>query len=378
MKREVITSIDPKSPVSEVFRALRTNLQYLNKKDGAQTILLTSTVQGEGKSFVAANLAVTFAQAGKNVVLVDSDMRRPRQHRIFENKQYPGLSNFLSGVDVYSSSNKIMLKDCLYETEVSNLFLLPAGVIPPNPSELLQSEKLPDMIEELKKVFDVVIFDGAPCILVTDATLVSRLVDATILVTTQGKTKIEDLKEAKKRIKRVGGNIAGVVLNRVKVSGKKYGERYYYSSANADDERSNRFEKIERNKKMDEDEDILNRIEDENKQEKSTRHEHNRKRRRRRKEQSEVESNNIIEEEYNRRKRKSASSDKLNSIDKLDDEERMELLKKIGKADEDDEIETKTKTQRKMKKEMDLDEDESMNEKKIKEILKEINNAKKE
>ncbi len=234
MKKEIITSVDPKSPVSEVFRALRTNLQYLNKNDGAQTILLTSTMQGEGKSFVAANLAVTFAQAGKDVLIIDTDMRRPRQNKIFDADLYPGLSNYLSGVNIYRSSHEVKLKECIYKTKIDNLSLLPAGNIPPNPSELLQSEKLPELIKELKGMFDVLIFDGAPCLLVTDATLVSRLVDATILVCSQRKTRIEELKEAKTRIKRVGGNIAGVVLNRVKVSSKKYGEKYYYASTEKD------------------------------------------------------------------------------------------------------------------------------------------------
>lgn len=232
MKREIITSVDPKSPVSEVFRTLRTNLQYLNKKNGAQTILLTSTIQGEGKSFIAANLAVTFAQANKKVIIVDTDMRRPRQHKLYNVDMYPGLSNYLSGVNINRSSHKTELRECIYKTKIDNLFVLPAGNIPPNPSELLQSEKLAEMIGELKKQYDVVIFDGAPCLLVTDATLVSRLVDATILVVSQRKTRVEELKEAMTRIKRVGGRVVGVVLNRVKISSKKYGDKYYYASSN--------------------------------------------------------------------------------------------------------------------------------------------------
>ena len=230
MKKEIITSVDPKSPVSEVFRTLRTNLQYLNKKDGAQTMVITSTVQGEGKSFVTANLAVTFAQAGKKVVIVDSDMRRPRQHKLFNINMYPGLSNYLSGVNVYRQSHEVELSECICHSSVTNLSIIPAGNIPPNPSELLQSERLPEFIDSLKRLFDIIIFDGAPCLLVTDATLVSRLVDATILVVAQRKTKIDELKEATNRINRVGGKVVGVVLNRVKISSKKYGEKYYYSS----------------------------------------------------------------------------------------------------------------------------------------------------
>lgn len=151
MKKEVITKIDPKSPVSEVFRTLRTNMQYINKTPGAQTILVTSTIQGEGKSFTVANLAVTFAQANKNVVIVDSDMRRPRQHSIFDVNMYPGLSNYLSGINISKSSGEVKLRECILETKIDNLYVLPAGNIPPNPSELLQSERLLKMVNELKR-----------------------------------------------------------------------------------------------------------------------------------------------------------------------------------------------------------------------------------
>lgn len=233
MKREIITRTDPKSPVSEVFRTLRTNLQYMNNgSDKCQTIVTTSTVQGEGKSFVTANLAVTFAQAGKKTLIIDADMRRPRQHPIFGVDMYPGLSNYLSGINLSRSRHEIAIEECIYKTKIENLYLMPSGNIPPNPSELLQSRKLKTLLEELEPNFDVIIFDGAPCLLVTDSTIISRLVDATIIVASQGKTKIDDLKEAKRRINRVGGHIAGVVLNRVKISKSKYGEKYYESNNN--------------------------------------------------------------------------------------------------------------------------------------------------
>lgn len=234
MKREIITRADPKSPVSEVFRTLRTNLQYMKKNDDdCQTFIITSTVQGEGKSFVAANLAVTFAQADKKTLIVDADMRRPRQHNIFGIDMYPGLSNYLSGVSNTRSRHETALEECIYKTKIENLYFMPAGNIPPNPSELLQSHKLNSMVKELEPNFDVIIFDGAPCLLVTDSTIIARNVDAAILVASQGKTKIDDLKEARHRIHHVGGHIAGVVLNRVKVSKAKYGERYYYQSNEA-------------------------------------------------------------------------------------------------------------------------------------------------
>lgn len=229
MKRELISQVDPKSPVSEVFRALRTNLQFMNRSKNSQTILITSTVQAEGKSWTTANLATTFAQTGRRVVIVDADMRKPRQHKIFSCKMCPGLSNYLSEINEIGKRERINFKDCIQATEVENLFLLPSGNIPPNPSELLLSENLEELIRDLSNEFDVVLFDGAPCLLVTDSTIISRMVGATVLVASYKYTKIDDLKQAKKRIKSVGGNLVGVVLNRVEISSKKYANKYYYA-----------------------------------------------------------------------------------------------------------------------------------------------------
>lgn len=229
MKRELISQVDPKSPVSEVFRALRTNLQFMNRSKNSQTILITSTIQAEGKSWTTANLATTFAQTGRRVVIVDADMRKPRQHKIFSCKMCPGLSNYLSEINEIGKRERINFKDCIQATEVENLFLLPSGNIPPNPSELLLSENLEELIRDLSNEFDVVLFDGAPCLLVTDSTIISRMVGATVLVASYKYTKIDDLKQAKKRIKSVGGNLVGVVLNRVEISSKKYANKYYYA-----------------------------------------------------------------------------------------------------------------------------------------------------
>ena len=230
MKKELITKIDAKSPVSEVFRSLRTNIQYMSKSSSCQTILVTSTTQGEGKSWIVSNLAVTFAQTGKNVIIIDADMRRPRQNNIFGIDMFPGLSNYLAGMSSRGTDKNIAVKDCIQATEIDNLYVLPAGNIPPNPSELLESTKTKELLNELKKIFDVVIFDGAPCLLVTDATIISRIVDSTILVASYKTTKIDELKDAKRRIEAIGGHVAGVVLNRTKLTKKKYENSYYSSS----------------------------------------------------------------------------------------------------------------------------------------------------
>ena len=230
MKKELITKIDAKSPVSEEFRSLRTNIQYMSKSSSCQTILLTSTTQGEGKSWIVSNLAVTFAQTGKNVIIIDADMRRPRQNNIFGIDMFPGLSNYLAGMSSRGTDKNIAVKDCIQATEIDNLYVLPAGNIPPNPSELLESTKTKELLNELKRIFDVVIFDGAPCLLVTDATIISRIVDSTILVASYKTTKIDELKDAKRRIEAIGGHVAGVVLNRTKLTKKKYENSYYSSS----------------------------------------------------------------------------------------------------------------------------------------------------
>ena len=232
MKKEIITQSDPKSPISEVFRALRTNLQFMNRAVECQTILVTSTVQSEGKSWISANLATTFAQTGARTLIVDADMRKPRQHKIFQVNNVPGFSNYLSGINDVGRKQDVSVSDCIKQTNIENLYLLPSGNIPPNPSELLMTDKTIELLDEVTKEFDVVIFDGAPCLLVTDSTILSRIVDNTVIVTSYKYTKIDDLKEAVKRIKRVGGNIAGVILNRIQISNKKYESKYYYANTN--------------------------------------------------------------------------------------------------------------------------------------------------
>lgn len=229
MKKEVVAHKDPKSPISEVFRTLRTNIQFINNDKKIKTLLVTSTLPGEGKSWIASNLAVTFAQAGKKVVLIDADMRKGRQYTIFSTAPKPGLSNYLSQVGIEENKNKTKgIITCLQKTEVKNLYLMPAGSIPPNPSELLVSSKMTKLLEKLKKVSDIVIIDGTPCELVTDAVVLSRMVDSTIIVSAHKITKKDALERVIKNIENVGGKITGVVINKMPISGKKYEEKYYY------------------------------------------------------------------------------------------------------------------------------------------------------
>ena len=233
MKKELIAELDPKSPISEIFRTLRTNIQFMNTQGKLKTILVTSTFPGEGKSWVASNLAVTFAQAGKKVVLIDADMRKGRQYSIFGVSPIPGLSNYLSGIGIEENDDEneeLDIVDFVQETEVDNLFIIPAGNIPPNPSELLITPHMVDLLEQLKELCDIVILDGTPNELVTDSLILTRLVDSTIIVTASKQTKKENLRRAITNIQNVGGKIAGVVVNKVQMASKKYEQSYYYGS----------------------------------------------------------------------------------------------------------------------------------------------------
>ncbi len=231
MRKELIVHQDPKSPISEIFRTLRTNIQFMNTKNKLKTILVTSTLPGEGKSWVSSNLAVTFAQAKKKVIIVDADMRKGRQYSIFDALPRPGLSNYLSGISVNEDAEASEdIANYIQQTEIDNLYLISAGNIPPNPSELLISPQMVDLLEQLKEMFDVVIIDGTPSQLVTDSLILTRLVDSTVIVTSSNETKKDDLKRIINNIENVGGKIAGIVVNKISMSSKKYEQSYYYGS----------------------------------------------------------------------------------------------------------------------------------------------------
>ena len=236
MKKELIVYRDPKSPVSEMFRTLRTNIQFMNADKQLKTLLITSTLPEEGKSWVAANLAITFAQAGKRVLIVDADMRKGRQFNIFDVSPIPGLSNYLSGVVEEKEKQEHNIEDFIQDTDVDNLFILTSGSVPPNPSELLVSERMLGLLDWVKQIFDIVIFDGTPSLLVTDATILSRIVDSTIIVTAHNETKIDNVEEVKKGIENIGGKVAGVVINKIPISAKRYEKTYYYGSSSRDNQ----------------------------------------------------------------------------------------------------------------------------------------------
>lgn len=229
MNNELIVIESPKSPEAEMFKNLRTNIQFMSTNSEKKVILMTSTIPGEGKSYVTSNLGAAFAQLNKKVLIVDVDLRKGRQYSIFGAHPRPGISNYLSGVvDQDFIGNKDEIENYIQPTFVDNLYLISSGSVPPNPSELLISTKMYNLIENLKKKFDIILFDAPPTLIVTDALVLTRVVDFTIIVSAQNVTKIEDLQKAKQSIENVGGKIAGVVLNKVQLTGKTYEKSYYY------------------------------------------------------------------------------------------------------------------------------------------------------
>ncbi|HBA38069.1 MAG TPA: hypothetical protein DCY94_05050 [Firmicutes bacterium] len=218
---DLIICKDSKSGISEAIRTLRTNLQFSSIDRKIKTILVTSSVPGEGKSFVASNLAVALANSGQRVLLVDCDIRKGRQHRIFGSPNKKGLSNLLleDVAQVY--------RTYINESDVPNLYLMFKGVTPPNPSELLNSDKNKKLVSSLSNNFDIIIFDSAPINGLADSLVMSTLVDGVIIVTACKETSKTLLKTVKKDLENVGANILGIVLNRTDTNKSKYYGHYY-------------------------------------------------------------------------------------------------------------------------------------------------------
>ena len=231
-KSEIIVNDFPRSPVSEAFRLFRTNLLYLFENSESKTICLTSSDAGEGKSWVSANLAISCAQYGKKVLIVDADLRKGRQHRIFRKSNRTGLSDLLKDLrgnlkedDVQKIEEELTLK--IQYTEAQNVYLLPSGPVPFNPSELLGTANIDFLLDLLKKEFDLIIIDTPPASIITDALLFATKVDYMFLVASSRKTKKETLLNTKKAIEAVGGKIPGIILNQISTDRRKeYAKSY--------------------------------------------------------------------------------------------------------------------------------------------------------
>ena len=217
-QNELIVDKYPKSIVSESVKTLRTNLQFSNVDKGFRTLLVTSANANEGKSFISSNLAISFAQANKKVLLIDCDLRKGRMHKLFNLPNLNGLSTLLT--ESPDSAKKYIQK-----TAIKNLSVITRGVYPPNPSELLGSQKCKELIASLKTKFDIIIFDGAPCNGVTDSVIMSTNVDETLIVTLDGHTPKNTLDLAQSSLEKVNSHITGVVLNGIN---KKIAKYYSY------------------------------------------------------------------------------------------------------------------------------------------------------
>lgn len=221
---ELIVATNPKSSIAEAIKTIRTNLQFSSVDDKVKSILVTSSFSGEGKSFVTANLAVAFAQAGTKVLIVDCDLRRGRQHNIFHVENLEGLSNLL--IDDVEKKYKHYIKKTRYE----NIYVLPMGIVPPNPSELLASDKNKQLVEILAKNYDLVIYDGVPVGGLTDSIIMADLVDKIVIVSAYKQTPIELLNNTKKNLEKFSDKIAGAVLNKYPATKDHYYSNYYYKA----------------------------------------------------------------------------------------------------------------------------------------------------
>ena len=217
----LITITDPRSPISEAYRTLRTNIQFASVDKELRTILVTSPDSGAGKSSTLANLAVTMAQADYRVILVDCDLRRPTLHTLFNLDNNIGLVTMMLEDSALESPP-------LQETTVPGLWLLASGPHPPRPSDLLGSQRMERIMETLLKQADVVLFDAPPVLAVTDAAILATKVDGVLLAVRAGQTKREQVRDAKAQLEKVNANIVGTVLTNVAMD--KRSEYYYEQS----------------------------------------------------------------------------------------------------------------------------------------------------
>lgn len=215
--RQLITQTEPKSPISEQYRAIRTSIEYSSVDKEIKSMVITSANPSEGKSTTIANLAIVFAQQGKKVLIIDTDLRKPTVHYTFK------LSN-LNGI-VQVLTKQIRFEDAVQETEIDNLFVLTSGSIPPNPAELLSSVTMQKFVEHIREDFDMIFFDAPPVLAVADAQILANLCDASSLVIASGQTEIDAAMKAKEMLQQSSSKFLGVILNGKEM---KSGEYYYY------------------------------------------------------------------------------------------------------------------------------------------------------
>jgi len=219
-KVEMVVADAPTSAAAECLRSIRTNLLFMSPEKSLRTILVTSSSPSEGKTTVAASLAVTMAGGGSRVLLIDADMRRPRVHKVFDIESRMGLSSLILGEGT--------LDKCVLETAIPNLFVLPCGAIPPNPAELLHTTGFANLLREMVEKFDRVVIDSPPAGVVADAVVIGTLVDGTLLVLKGGQTSRDAAERTTRSLQAVKARIFGAVLNDLDLEDRRYGQYYYY------------------------------------------------------------------------------------------------------------------------------------------------------
>ncbi|MCI0481933.1 MAG: CpsD/CapB family tyrosine-protein kinase, partial [Candidatus Dadabacteria bacterium] len=220
---EKIAYTNPMSVISESFRVIRTSVLFASPDRRPKSILVTSSQPLEGKTTCTSNLAISFTQSGYRVALIDADMRRPRLSKIYRNGGSPngaGLSTYLIG--------KYQLEDTVRETEIDNLHVIMSGPIPPNPAELLGSERMKELIHALQERYDIVLFDGPPILGFADSQLLARAVDGVLIVTSTGITQRKTLQLSIEELRKVQGKILGAIINRLESSSSRYRYANYY------------------------------------------------------------------------------------------------------------------------------------------------------
>ncbi len=230
-RTDLLLNLSPKSVFSEAIKNIRTNLTFSEVNKKMKIILITSTEPGDGKSFICANLAIAYAQEGKRVLIIDSDLRKGRQAEIFGviNKISSGYTNLI--LNYNEKEKNFKLDDYILETSITNVELIANGPIPPNPVELLSSKNNERLLEELKKKYDIIILDCTPIIGISDATIMTKYSDVNLLVVSNKKTKVELIERVKKNFEQANASITGVIVNKADVKGSSYygyyNDKYY-------------------------------------------------------------------------------------------------------------------------------------------------------
>lgn len=224
MKTDLIMNTNPKSMFSESIKNIRTNLAFASIDKPMKKILTTSPEQGDGKSFISANLAVAYAQDNKKVLIIDCDLRRGRQHEIFGvmNEASGGYSNLILNYD-----EKVKFDKYILHTSVSNVDLLPSGPVPPNPVELLASKHNKELLDKISEEYDIVILDCPPILGISDTSIMTQYSDANLMVVSSNKTHLDLIDKAKKVFETANSKISGVIVNKANIKGSSYYNYYY-------------------------------------------------------------------------------------------------------------------------------------------------------